>query len=68
MRGCTDRSELVGGGALLEQKVDDVGVALLSCLVQRSVAVLQTHNSVTNKERDVWDTTSASAILPWSCR
>lgn len=68
MRGCTDRGELVGGGALLEQEVDDVGVALLSGLVQRSVAVLQTHNSVTNKERDVRDAASASAVLPWSCR
>lgn len=39
---CTDHGELVGRGPVLKQQVDDVGVALLSCLVERSVSVLDT--------------------------
>lgn len=30
---CTDHGELVGRGPVLKQQVDDVSVALLSCLV-----------------------------------
>lgn len=48
---CTDHSELVGRGPVLKQQVDDVGVALLSCLVERSVAVLN-RDAQTGEERN----------------
>lgn len=36
----TDHGELVGRGSVLKQQIDDVGVALLRCLVEWSVTVL----------------------------
>lgn len=34
-------SEFIGGGVVLKQDVDDMRVALLSCLVQGCVSILQ---------------------------
>jgi len=50
---CADHSELVGQGPALKQQVNDVGVALLSRLVERSVPVLDTDTQTqSGKERE----------------